>query len=133
RWLARCWRSPAWRCRASAGRPDGAWSRSFSPHPRCSCLRISRGGLRTCSAADKISAQSDGGIVIPPYKVFNGINVIPPAGRMAVNSVKYQTIMRLDSQRARYEGLIELAREQGCADPHIDPLLMRAADAFDAA
>jgi hypothetical protein len=52
---------------------------------------------------------------------------------MGVDTAKYEAIMRLDSQRARYEGIIELAREQGCPNPHVDPVLMAAADAFDAA
>ncbi len=52
---------------------------------------------------------------------------------MGIDTAKYNAIMRFDSQRARYEGLIELAREEGCPNPHIDPVLMAAADAFDAA
>lgn len=45
----------------------------------------------------------------------------------------YKLAMSQPTERAKYETFVRLAREQGAANAHVDPVLLVAADAYDAA
>ena len=51
---------------------------------------------------------------------------------MGITPAQYEAIQRLPSWRARYDAMVELLRAQG-VNARVDPILLRAADAYDAA